>query len=192
MKKLTLFFSIFAVAIIFSSAVMAEGQNIEPKWSDTFQAMLEKGKQAAVPAGQPKPTGLAYTAPDEIALEEAISFALKQDKSARVCECLKIAIDLDYNPYLVIKTIYTIGANLDIDQLCMCATEAGVMKAIIAKAAKDAVTPLDKPVYNMDEIAQSQCLRGVNGLAYTRADNELKEIPTDGKEDKNYVSTSKF
>ncbi|MDX9786771.1 MAG: hypothetical protein RBT11_08340 [Desulfobacterales bacterium] len=188
MKNLTWGIVTLTMVAIFSSILSAEEAIGPMDWRAVYRAALEKGKVA--PVNQAKPAGLAYAAPEEVVLAEAIAMALMAEKGERVCECLKIAIELEYNPYLVLKNIYAVGGDLEIDQLCMCATEAGVMKAIIAKAAKDAMTPLNQPVYDIDEIAQSQCLKGEDGLAYTLADNDLKEIPIDDNGDKNFASNS--
>lgn len=171
MKRSALLLSfIVAVAIFCSASISADDQD---NWRDVFQAMLEKGKtSSAAPA---EPGGLAYTPSEGVVLEEALTMALAEEKGDRACECMRMAVDLDYNPYTVLKTIYGVGGDLEIDLLCTCATEAGVMKAIIAKAAADAVTPLNEPVYDVDEIARSQCL---SGLAYTAA-----EGPTDPPRD---------
>jgi predicted amidohydrolase len=59
-----------------------------------------------------------------------------------------------------------VQVEVDLNQLCMCATESGVNKQVIAKAATDAASPLGKPIFPRDEIAQAQCLREI-GLGYT-------------------------
>ena len=97
---------------------------------------------------------------------------------------MKIAIDFEYNAYSVLKYLYAAGGQLGVDQLCMCATEAGVMKAIIAKAAMDAVTPLNEPVFDRDEITQSQCLGGEEILAYTALAKPLPRIPVEYRDKK--------
>lgn len=159
MKKLALYLSLAAAAMIcFASSSSAQNGG---NWREVFQSMLEKGKGAGEPS---ESGGLAYTQPESVALEEAISYALSGEQGDRACECMTMAVDYDYNPYTVLKTIYGQGGDLEIDQLCSCATSAGVTKAVIAKAATDAMTPLNEPVFDADEIAQSACL---SGLAYT-------------------------
>lgn len=163
MKTSALTLSIIVAVVMWCSApVSAEAQN---DWQEAFQAALEKGKIS--PAAPAESGGLAYTPSQETVLEEAVMMALAEEQGDRACECMKMAIDLDYNPYSVLKAIYSVGGDLEIDPLCACATEAGVMKAVIAKAATEAITPLNEPVYNVDEIARSQCL---SGLAYTAVD----------------------
>lgn len=190
MKKITLFVSILTIFVMFSTTLFAENPRKEENWREDYLATLKKGKAVQLPAGQPQAAGMAYTPPEAVVLQEAILKALEKERGERVCECMKIAIDLEYNPYLVIKTIYEVGGDLEIDQLCMCATEAGVMKAIIAKAAREAVTPLGKPVYAPDEIAQTSCFRGEEGLAYTPGEVALVDIPVDNQGNNNYVSKS--
>jgi hypothetical protein len=131
--------------------------------------MLEKGKTDSEPTGT---GGLAYTPSEETVLEEAVTAAMTGEQGDRACELMRMAVELEYNPYSVLKTIYSVGGDLEIDPLCTCATEAGVMKAVIANAATNAVTPLNEPVYDVDEISRSQCL---SGLAYTARDTEVKE-----------------
>ncbi|MFH0729952.1 MAG: CsgG/HfaB family protein [Pseudomonadota bacterium] len=167
----------------------ADSRTSKPEdWRNDYLAMLKKGKAVRLPSGQPSGAGLAYTPPEAVTLENAISKALEKEKGARVCECMKLAVDLEYNAYLVIKTIYEAGGSLEIDQLCMCATEAGVMKAIIAKAAREAISPLGSPVYAQDEIAQASCFQGEEGLAYTPGEVPLDDIPVDTYGQNNSVS----
>lgn len=167
MKTSALILTFIVVAAVYCCApVSAEAQG---GWQEALQSALEKGKTAPE---APESGGLAYTPSEETILEEALTAALAEEKGDRSCECMKMAIDLDYNPYSVLKAIYSVGGDLEIDILCSCATEAGVMKAVIAKAATDAVTPLNEPVYDVDEIARSQCL---SGLAYTAAENAPEE-----------------
>ncbi len=80
---------------------------------------------------------------------------------------MKIAIDLKYNKYYILKYIYSTGGELEIDELCMCATEGGIAKHLIAQAVKDAVSYTGNPVYGIDEIAQARCIN--RGLGYTEA-----------------------
>jgi TolB-like protein len=164
----------------------------EPEdWRNDYRVTLKRGKAVQLPQRQPPGTvGLAYTPPEAVTLQNAISKALEKEKEGRVCECMKMAVDLEYNAYLVIKTIYEAGGDLEIDQLCMCATEAGVMKAIVAKAAREAVSPLGNPVYTTDEIAQTSCFRGEEGLAYTPGEVPLAAIPVDTLGGNNFVSIS--
>jgi len=141
MKKLTLWVSIVTIIVMCSAMLFAEDPRKDENWRNDYLTTLKKGKAIQLPSGQSQPAaGLAYTLPEAVALQEAITKALEKEKGDRVCECMKIAVDMEYNPYLVIKTIYEAGGDLEIDQLCMCASEAGVMKAIIAKAAKEAVS----------------------------------------------------
>lgn len=157
MNKLLSVMTALAMIVGLTSTVFAAEQD----WRTPFITALQDGKTATMATGE----GLAYTAPEELVLKEAVSKAMEQDAPA--CECMKMAIDLEYNPYAVLKSIYSVGSNVTLDQLCMCATEAGIMKAIIAKAAVDALSPTGEALFNRDEIAQCQCLRGEDGLAYT-------------------------
>lgn len=167
MKRVPLFVSMLTIIVMFSTALFAEDSRKNEGWQNEFLTTLKKGKADQLPSGQTQAVGLAYTPSEPVILRDAISKALEKESGERACECMKIAIDVGYNPYQVIKTIYETGGDLEIDQLCMCATEAGVMKAIVAKAAKDAVSPQGGPVYAPDEIAQTSCFRGEEGLAYT-------------------------
>ncbi|MFH0726898.1 MAG: hypothetical protein V2B19_11210 [Pseudomonadota bacterium] len=169
MKRITLFVSMLTIFVMVSTTLFAENSRTDDAWRNEYLASLKKGKAVQLPAGQTPAAGLAYTPPEGVVLQEAIAKALEKGKEDRVCECMKMAVDMEYNPYLVIKTIYEAGGDLKIDQLCMCATEAGVMKAIVAKAAKEAVSPLGGPVFAPDEIAQTTCFRGEEGLAFTEA-----------------------
>lgn len=133
-----------------------------------FIMELIKGKQVIV-----NPTnGLGYTPNEVITLESAYQKLFKNE-NIPVCEVMKLSIDLNYKPYDVIRLIYSNGKEVLLDQLCMCSTEAGINKSIIAKAAVDAVSSLNEPIYSRDEITQSQCLSGETVLAYT----EMSNIP---------------
>lgn len=142
----------------------------ENAWEKEFVQALQKGK--AIPAGQSQ--GLGYTPAEETVLEGAVKKAM--DLKAPPCEAMKIAVDLKYNPFSVLKNIFGYAGEVDLDQLCMCATESGVNKQIIAKAAADAVTPLGTPVFERDEITQAQCLREI-GLGYTAVEDIPPPIP---------------
>lgn len=162
MKKIVLSISAIFVVTMFSSAILAQNPGAGMGWRAVYQDMLEKGKGIGVT--EIGADGLPYTPPEGVVLEEAITYALSEEKGDRACECMIMAVELDYNPYSVLKTIYGVGGDLEIDQLCSCATESGVTRAIIAQAATDAVNPLNgEPVYDAGEISRSQCL---TGLAY--------------------------
>ncbi len=147
---------IVSILALLSSAGFAQ----DNQWENEFVLALQKGKALATT----KNKGLAYTPAQSTVLENAIKKAM--DKKAPPCEAMKIAVDLKYNPYSVIKNIFSYGGEVDLNQLCMCATESGVNKQVIAKAATDAASPLGKPIFPRDEIAQAQCLREI-GLGYT-------------------------
>jgi hypothetical protein len=166
------------------------GTPVLENWRNDYLAALKKGKAVQMPSGRTRSVGHTYTPPEDVTLQEAIYKALETEKRDRVRECVKIAVDLEYNPYLVVKTICEAGGDVEIDLLCFCATEAGVMKAIVAKAAKEAVSILGKPIYPPDEIAKTKCFRGEEGLAYTPGEVSLAAIPIDTQDGKNYVSKS--
>ena len=131
-------------------------------WEKEFVQLLQQGKRQPLK----KAAGLAYTPSEEAVLEEAIKKAMAL--KAPPCEAMKIAVDLKYNPYSVIKDIFSYGGEVGLNQLCICATESGIDKQIIAKSAADAISPLGTPVYLPDEIAQAKCLRDI-GLGFTEA-----------------------
>lgn len=193
MKKIVIWVTTLTIMVMFSAPLLAEEPRKNEDWRQNYTAALKKAKAVQLPTGQPQAAaGLGYTPSEAVALQDAIGKAMEnqKEKSERACECMKIAVDLEYNPYLVIKTIYETGGDLKIDQLCMCASEAGIMKAIIAKAAREAVSPLGKPVYAPDEIAQTSCFRGEEGLAYTPGEINLAAIPVDNLGSNNYVSNA--
>ena len=142
------------------TAFTVSGFAQENLWEKEFVQALQKGKaDSAQNAG-----GLAYTPAESTVLEEAIKKAM--DLNAPPCEAMKIAVDLKYQPYDVISNIFGHGGEVDLNQLCMCATESGINKQIVARAAADATSPLGTPVFPRDEIAQAQCLNDV-GLGFT-------------------------
>jgi len=151
--------SILIMSLIFFSNAGAAEEN---DWEQEFVQALQKGK---IKTKGPY-SGLRYATVDSIALDNAIRKAM--EKNAPPCEVIKIAVDLEYNPYSVIKKVLTYGGKIDLDQLCICGTESGIDKQILAKAATDAriATALCCPIYSAEEIAQAQCLREV-GLGYT-------------------------
>ncbi len=128
----------------------------ENPWEENFIQALQKGKAKVAGQGE----GLGYTPSEDVVLETAIEKAM--GLKAPACEVMKIAVDLKYSPYSTIKNIFAVGGEVGLDQLCMCATESGVLKEIIAKAASDAMSSLGTPIFSRDEIIQSQCV----GLGY--------------------------
>lgn len=135
----------------------------ENLWEKEFVRALQEGKAQTF-----KDTGgLGYHPAESSVLEKAIKAAM--DLKAPPCEAMKIAVDLKYNPFDVISNIFGHGGEVSLNQLCMCATESGINKQIVAKAAAETVTPLGQPVFSRDEIAQAQCLNDV-GLGYTPPD----------------------
>lgn len=130
-------------------------QDTETKsWDLQFVSDLQKIKS------QQKTDGLGYTLSEEEALEIAIKKAM--DQKAPPCEAMKLAVDLEFNPYNVITGIFNSGAEIDLEQLCMCATEGGIPRSLLAQATEAAA---EANRLTRDEIAQSQCLR--EGLGYT-------------------------
>lgn len=159
MNKTIKTFGLMCCMLILSASGFAE----ENLWEKEFVQALQKGKVQNVQ----KTGGLAYTPAETSVLEKAIKKAL--DLKAPPCEAMKIAVDLKYKPFDVISNIFGHGGDVDLNQLCMCATESGINKQIVAKAAAEATSPLGTPVFPRDEIAQAQCLNDV-GLGYTPAD----------------------
>lgn len=128
-------------------------------WQNAYVTALEKGKKAVDRQG----SGLGFTPSEATVLEQAIKAAMEM--KAPPCEALKIAVDLKYSPYAVLTNVFAHGGEVNLNQLCMCATEGGISKQIVARAAADAASPLGTPVYSRDEIAQAQCLQDI-GLGY--------------------------
>lgn len=129
-------------------------------WEEEFQEALVEIKQAgeAGEAGD----GLGYTPSREDMLDEAIGNAMAQGGGG--CQVMKMAVDMDFNPYPVLSSIYSRG-SVSLDEVCMCATEQGISKAVIAQAATSAAGPGGEPAYTRDEVTQAQCLQ--EGLPYT-------------------------
>lgn len=156
---------------VFSNAGFAE----ENDWEQEFVQALQKGKTQTT--GQD--AGLGYTPAGSTVLENAIKKAM--GSNAPPCAVIKIAVDLEYNPYSVIKKIFSHGSDIDLNQLCMCANENDINKQIVAKAAADAriSSALCTPIFSSNEIAQVQCLKEI-GLGYTpiaRTPGRIKPIP---------------
>lgn len=154
------------VSLGFSASSMGASQS----WEQEFINALTKAKEAGQ-AGQ-RGEGLGYNQSPEQLLDEAIQDAMAQ--GGPPCQILRMAVDMDFNPYPVLLSIYSQG-SVDLDEVCMCATEQGVGKAVIAQAATSASGPSGTPAYNRDEIAQSQCLQ--EGLPYTPAAMENPPQP---------------
>lgn len=154
----TKFFYILFCLFITTSVAFADD------WEKLFISKLVKGKQNNTSVSG----GLGYHPTEEKLLGDAIKEAIT--KKGPACEIMKIAIDLKYSPYSTIKLIYSYGDEVLLDQICMCATESGITKQVITKAAIDAVSIEGKPLYNRDEIAQAQCF-GSRGLGYTDSSN---------------------
>lgn len=139
-------------------------------WENDLRTALQKGKEQV----QSTTGGLAYTPDEATVLNDALDKALNEEK-APPCQCMKIAIEEKYNPFQVLTSIYGLGEEVKLDDLCMCATEEGILKEVIAKAAVDATGPNGEKVYERDEITQSQCLAA--GLPYTAAETPLPDPP---------------
>jgi len=175
--RITILSSIFVIAL-FTSYCFAE----DNLWENEFIQALQKGKTVVTRQSG----GLGYTPSESTVLEKAIKRAM--DMKAPPCEAMKIAIDLKYNPYSVIKNVFSSGGEVDLNQLCMCATESGINKQIVAKAASDATSSLGTPIFPRDEIAQAQCLREI-GLGYTPVANTPSPIKPPPKPNPFSVST---
>ncbi|MBU1195121.1 MAG: hypothetical protein KKE62_04655 [Proteobacteria bacterium] len=146
------------------------------QWEKDFVMALQKGK---MPQTSPS-DGLAYTPAAGVVLEQAIKKALEMQ--APPCEAMKIAVDLKYDPYSILINIFGYGSQVNLNQLCGCATESGINKKIVAEAAAKAMSPLGKPIFDRDEIAQAQCLTGLGYTPY------VAEIPRVERERKPPVS----
>jgi hypothetical protein len=155
MKTGKLYIAVLCVGFFLFAATnnLAAKQN----WEELFQETLVKGKQDGNKVQ---------------ALEAAIRNAM--ERNAPACQVMKTAISLDYNPYLVLTTIYAYG-SIEIDELCICGTEEGIAKEIIAKAAADATRPGGDKVYTRVEVKQSQCLQPA--LPYTAAAADIPDPP---------------
>ncbi len=165
--KFLLGIMILTILVCFSTAVAEEEK--KTSWEKEFIQDLQQGKMPLIGAG-----GLPYTPSEEVVLEDAIKKAMEQD--APPCQCMVIAVELEYNPYMVLKNIYENEGELDLDELCICATQKGVDKQIIAKAAMDAQRN-GEPAFELDEITSSNCLQSDQGLAYTLGEEPPEDIP---------------
>ena len=168
MKYISLIFILLCTVLISSPAVAADKAK-DIGWEPEYVEALQAGKMPVIDEG-----GLPYTPDEETVLMDAIKKAM--EKKAPPCQCATLAIELDYNPYMTLKYIYSFEGELDLDQLCTCATQKGVDKQVIAKAAMDAQRE-GKPAFQLDEVTQSNCLRSDEGLAYTLEDSPPDIIP---------------
>ncbi|MDA3787443.1 MAG: hypothetical protein PF503_02955 [Desulfobacula sp.] len=165
MKNLIAVIIISIGLVVFVSPGFAQ-DSTEQKWDVKFVHDLEKIRS------QKKTGGLGYTLSEEEALDEAIKKAM--DQKAPPCEAMKLAVDLNFNPYNVITGIFKSEADIDLNQLCMCATESGISKSLIARAADAAA---DENMLTRDEIVQAQCLR--EGLGFTPEEVAIDTTPMD-------------
>lgn len=166
MKNIIIILSIFIGLVVFALPGFAQEKETK-KWDTEFVQALEKIRS------QKKTGGLGYTVTEEEALEKAIKKAM--DQKAPACEALKLAVDLNFNPYTVVSGIFSSGAEIDLDQLCMCATESGISKSLMAQAATAAA---DANLLTRDEITQSQCLR--EGLGFTEEAQPFESMVVEG------------
>ena len=150
-NRLAVFFliSIFIIGIV-PNCLAVEKQKKE-KWETKYTDTLT---QPTISDDEKK-----------VLLKEAITEAL--DVDAPPCECMRIAIGLEYKPYFVIKFIYEHSKEVKLDELCWCAASDGIEKQIIARAAADAKKPNNDAVFRQNEIAKSECIKSAEGLAYT-------------------------
>ncbi len=152
MKNTIAVLLISVALIVFNSPGFAQDSE-KKKWDAEFVHDLEKIRS------KKKTGGLGYTVSEEESLEKAIKKAM--DQKAPACEAMKLAVDLQFNPYNVVSGIFSSGADVDLNQLCMCATESGISKSLMAQAASAAA---DANMLTRDEITQAQCLR--EGLGF--------------------------
>ena len=138
-------------------------------WQEDYVELLSTGSDFINDDGPSKGVDLKI-------LKKSIQVAINNNGSE--CKMLKIAINMGYSPYYALKFIFESGGKISLDELCMCATELGIMKSITAKAASDAVDLSNKSIFNVDEVAQSQCLGGEEGLPYTPSIKGLEKIKT--------------
>lgn len=166
MNFLTKTLIMITFSLLIGTFTFAE-DNKENKWEKDFIQALQKGKIVKKAKGG----GLGYTLAQEEAEEKTLKKAIQKamDSKAPPCEAMKIAVDMKYKAYSVIKNVFSSGGEVDLNQMCMCATEKGVNKQTIAQAAREAQTSDGKAVFMPDEVTQAQCLREI-GLGYTTAD----------------------
>lgn len=168
MKRLVLILMVICLAAALPATVFSDDSK-KKGWESEFIEALQQGKMPIMGEG-----GLPYTPSEETVLEGAIQGAMQEE--APPCQVLTLAVEMEYNPYMVMKNIYSFEGEVDLDQLCLCATQKGISKQVIAKAAMDAQRN-GEPVFTLDEVTQSNCLQSDEGLAYTLADEPPDVIP---------------
>ena len=150
--------AILIMLVLPANYSMAEEQ---ASWEKEFVLALQEGKIVEENTTEGLGYTLAQEEKEEQVLRTAIAAALQ--KEAPPCEAMKIAVDLNYKPYSVLKNIFSEDADVDLDQLCMCATEKGVGPDILAQVATD--------TNRIDEATQAQCFRDI-GLGFTPEEPE--------------------
>ena len=160
-KQLLLVAGILSLAAGF--CLVSAGSAAAQSWEEEFNRALAEIQEAAQ-AGEPG-EGLGYTPSQEEMLDEAIGNAM--DQGGPACQVMNMAVERDFNAYPVLLSIYSRG-GVDLDEVCMCATEQGISKAAIAQAALNGAGPEGSGEYTRDEIAQVQCLQ--EGLPFTPAE----------------------
>ncbi len=146
-----------------SGAVAQSTDDQGPSWDEEYVQSLGKIKNPQ------RTDGLGYTLSEKESLEKAIQNAINQE--APTCQVLKIAVEMQFNPFSVLTGIFNSDAKIDLEQLCLCATETGddsISKSVMLKAANDAV---EKNRFRRDEVTQAQCLQ--QGLGFTVANTSL-------------------
>ena len=176
--------------IAFAIPGHAQNQNTtdqEADWEAVFTLALQDGRaEIKATSGADNTEALAYTLSleeqrkqEDRILRQAIKEAV--DMKAPPCQIMKTAIvdlkHLEFKPYSVIKNIYATGGEIDLNDVCECATEKGVSKQVITQAALDATDDNNKPVYMPDEITQAQCFRQDIGLGFSEEFDPVEAIP---------------
>ena len=159
MMKNILITSILVIGlIVFSNAGFAQ----ENDWEQEYIEALEQGRINTT--GQY--SGLGYATNDTSFLDNAIKKAM--ESSAPADEVIKIATDMGYSPYTIIKKVVGHGGKIDLEDLCMISNQSDINSQVLAQAVRDAktISAICVPVYSPDEIAQTPCLKDI-GLGYT-------------------------
>lgn len=172
MRKTVKGILIAAILPFFFSPCLAQNSQV-PKWEQDFVYALE---QIRTPA---KTDGLGFTLSEDEALEQAIKTAMEQ--GAPACQALKLAVERNFNPYTVLTGLFNSRAKIDLNDLCMCATETGdinLPKSLMAQAAEAAVAA---NMITREEVTQAQCLR--QGLGFTPEEAALERGDQKEKED---------